>query len=78
MNDNLVSSEIINKVMHLVLNDEKNQNTLSEKMISDLDNKINEASQNNSIKVIIISATGKVDIYICNRVRVSSMARLWS
>ncbi len=60
MKDSLVKSEVINKVLHLILNDQKNQNTLSEEMISELDNKIKEASQNNNVKVIILSATGKI------------------
>ena len=34
MKDSLVKSEVINKVLHLILNDQKNQNTLSEEMIT--------------------------------------------
>ena len=60
MKDSLVKSELINKVLHLTLNDQKHQNTLSDKMISELDKKFKEASQDKNVKVIILSSTGKV------------------
>ena len=60
MKDNLVKSELINKVLHLTLNDQKHQNTLSDEMISELDKKFKEASQDKHVKVIILSSTGKV------------------
>ena len=60
MKDNLVKSERINKVLHLTLNDQKHQNTLSDEMISELDKKFKEASQDKNVKVIILSSTGKV------------------
>jgi len=60
MKDSLVKSELINKVLHLTLNDQKHQNTLSDEMINELDKKFKEASQDKNVKVIILSSTGKV------------------
>ncbi len=60
MKDSLVKSELINKVLHLTLNDQEHQNTLSDEMISELDKKFEEASQDRHVKVIILSSTGKV------------------
>ena len=60
MKNNLVKSELINKVLHLTLNDQEHQNTLSDEMISELDKKFKEASQDKHVKVIILSSTGKV------------------
>ena len=60
MQNKLITSEIINKILHLKLNDETNQNTLSKTMIDELYDKLQKASDNNDIKVIIISAIGKV------------------
>ena len=50
----------LNKILHLTLNDPEHQNTLSNEMISELDKKFKEASQDNYVKVIILSSTGKV------------------
>ena len=60
MKDSLVKLELINKVLHLTLNDQEHQNTLSDEMISELDKKFKEASQDRHVKVIILSSTGKV------------------
>ena len=60
MKDTLIKSDLINKVLHLTLNDQEHQNTLSEVMISELDKKFIEASQDKHVKVIILSSTGKV------------------
>ena len=60
MNNNLVKSKQINKVLHLTLNDQKNQNTLGEMMINTLNKKFKEASEDKDIKVIVLSSTGKV------------------
>tara|TARA_B100000029_G_C17566560_1_gene955257 strand:+ start:1538 stop:2329 length:792 start_codon:yes stop_codon:yes gene_type:complete len=60
MNDSLVKQQLSNNVLHLILNDPKNQNTLSNDMISELDQKFNEASNNNDVKVIVLSSTGKI------------------
>ena len=60
MSDVLVKSELINKILHLTLNNQTDQNTLSEQMIGELDNKFKEASNDNKVKVIILSSTGKV------------------
>ena len=44
MKESLVKSDLMNKVLHLTLNDQEHQNTLSEEMISELDKKIKEVS----------------------------------
>ncbi len=60
MNDNLIKSELNNTILHLILNDPQNQNTLSLEMIDALNKKLQDASTNNKIKVIVISSTGNV------------------
>jgi len=60
MNDRLVKYELNNKILHLTLNDPEHQNTLSEEMIKELDNRFQEASNDHSVKVIILSASGPV------------------
>ena len=60
MTEYLVKSEIINKILHLKLNDQKHQNTLSYEMINNLDEEFKKAAQNQNVKVIILSSTGKV------------------
>jgi len=60
MKDILVKSDLINKVLHLTLNDPEHQNTLSDEMISELEKKFKQASQDKYVKVIILSSTGKV------------------
>ncbi len=56
----LVKSELQNKVLHIKLNNPKNQNTLSEDMIKQLDDKLQQGSEDKSVKVIILSSTGPV------------------
>tara|TARA_Y100000590_G_scaffold366101_1_gene425288 strand:+ start:796 stop:1587 length:792 start_codon:yes stop_codon:yes gene_type:complete len=60
MKESLVTSEQINRVLHLTLNDSEHQNTLNNEMISELDKKFKEASQDKNVKVIILSGSGKV------------------
>ncbi len=60
MKNTLVKSELINKILHLTLNDQEHQNTLSDQMINELDNKFKEASEDKKVKIIILSSTGKV------------------
>ncbi len=60
MKENLIVSEFIDRILHLKLNDSENQNTLSYEMILELDEKIKQASNDNKVKVIILSSTGKV------------------
>ena len=60
MQNNLVKSELINTILHLTLNDQEHQNTLSDQMIIELDSKFKEASEDKKVKVIILSSTGKV------------------
>ena len=47
-------------ILRLILNDSKNKNALSEQMMKELIDHIFNASSNNSIRVIIISAVGDV------------------
>ncbi len=47
-------------ILRLLLNDPKNKNALSDKMILQLKEKLLKASTDNSIKVIIIAAVGEV------------------
>ena len=56
----LVKSELQNKVLHIILNNSKHQNTLSEDMIKQLDDKLQQGSEDNNVKVIILSSTGPV------------------
>jgi len=56
----LVKSELQNKVLHITLNNPKHQNTLSEDMIKQLDDKLQQGSEDDSVKVIILSSTGRV------------------
>ena len=56
----LVKSELQNKILHIKLNNTKYQNTLSEDMIKQLDDKLQQGSEDNSVKVIILSSTGPV------------------
>jgi len=60
MTSYLVKSELRNKVLHITLNNPKYQNTLSEDMISQLDNKFLQGSKDKNVKVIILSSTGPV------------------
>ena len=60
------STEILNNqlteegVLRLIMNDQKTKNALSKQMMTHLMREISEASRNESIKVIIISAIGNV------------------
>ena len=56
----LVKSELQNKVLHVQLNNPKHQNTLNEDMIKQLDGKLQQGSEDNSVKVIILSSAGPV------------------
>ena len=47
-------------ILRLILNDPKNKNALSDKMMQQLQDLIVEASSNDSVKVIIIAAIGDV------------------
>lgn len=49
-----------NSILRLVMNDHKSKNALSSKMISALTNAISSASDNKSIRVIVIAANGNV------------------
>ena len=56
----LVKSELKNNILLITLNNPKYQNTLSETMIKQLDDKLQQGSRDNSVKVIILSSTGPV------------------
>tara|TARA_Y100000768_G_scaffold219629_1_gene165591 strand:- start:167 stop:958 length:792 start_codon:yes stop_codon:yes gene_type:complete len=60
MTFNLIKTEKNNRIFKIILNDEKNQNTLSQKMIEELTEAIETTNLDNDIKVIILSSTGKV------------------
>ncbi len=60
MNLNLIKIETKGKILNIILNDEKHQNTLSEEMIKELSEVFDSAELNNEIKIIILSSTGKV------------------
>ena len=49
-----------NGILRLTLDDQKNKNALSEEIISELTEAINEANENKEVKVIVISSTGNV------------------
>ena len=55
MNFNLILTEKNNNIFNIILNDQKNQNTLSENMINELTSALDIADKDNDIKVIILS-----------------------
>ncbi|PPR49722.1 MAG: Enoyl-CoA-hydratase [Alphaproteobacteria bacterium MarineAlpha5_Bin5] len=57
---NIIKIEQKNNILKLILNDEKNYNTLSKKMINELNSNLIKASQNNYVRVIIIAAKGPI------------------
>ena len=60
MSFRLIKAEKNNNIFNIILNDEKNQNTLSEEMINELSKVFEMAESDNEIKVIILSSIGKV------------------
>ena len=60
MSFRLIKTEKSNNVFNIILDDEKNQNTLSEEMINELSEVFKMAESDNEIKVIILSSIGKV------------------
>ena len=60
MNFNLLKIEEINNIYNIILNDPKNQNTLSEEMINELQTAVKNGETKKKINVILISSTGKV------------------
>ena len=60
MSFRLIKTEKSNNIFNIILNDEKNQNTLSEEMINELSEVFEMAESDNEIKVIILSSIGKV------------------
>ena len=59
-NDILIIHKNQEGILRLVLNDPKNKNALSENMINQLKKFLNDASGDDSVKVIIIAAVGNV------------------
>ena len=55
MNFNLILTEKNNNIFNIIINDQKNQNTLSENMINELTSALDIADKDNDIKVIILS-----------------------
>ncbi len=56
MNFNLILTEKNNNIFNIILNDQKNQNTLSENMINELTSALDIADKDNEVKVIILSS----------------------
>ena len=54
MNFNLILNEKNNNIFNIILNDQKNQNTLSENMINELTSALDIADKDNDVKVIIL------------------------
>ena len=60
MNFNLILTEKNNNIFNIILNDQKNQNTLSENMINELTSALDIADKDNEVKVIILSSKGNI------------------
>ena len=60
MKKKLIKIEITRKILTITLNDPKNQNTLSENMIKELNDAFIQAAKNNKVKVIILKSTGQI------------------
>jgi len=60
MNFDLILTEQNNNIFNIILNDQKNQNTLSENMIKELTSALDIADKDQNIKVIILSSNGKI------------------
>ncbi len=60
MNFNLILTEKNNNIFNIILNDQRNQNTLSENMIIELTLALDIADKDNDVKVIILSSKGNI------------------
>ena len=60
MNFNLILNEKNNNIFNIILNDQRNQNTLSENMINELTSALDIADKDNEVKVIILSSKGNI------------------
>ena len=60
MNFNLILSEKNNNISNIILNDQKNQNTLSENMINELTSALDIAETDQNVKVIILSSSSNI------------------
>ena len=60
MNFDLILTEQNNNIFNIILNDQKNQNTLSVNMIKELTSALDIADKDQNIKVIILSSNGKI------------------
>ncbi len=60
MNFKLILTKKNNNIFNIILNDQENQNTLSENMINELTLALDIADKDNDIKVIILSSKGNI------------------
>ncbi len=60
INDIILKEKDANGILRLTLDDQKNKNALSESLMAKLSESLEKASKDNSIKVIVIAATGNV------------------
>ena len=60
MNFNVILTENNNNIFNIILNDKKNQNTLSENMINELTSALDIADKDQNVKVIILSSNGNI------------------
>ena len=60
MQDILKVEKNTDSIVRLILNDEKSGNSLSDEMISLMSSRLEEISNNEDIKVVVIASTGKI------------------
>ena len=60
MQDILKVEQNTDSIVRLILNDEKSGNSLSDEMISLMSSRLEEISNNEDIKVVVIASTGKI------------------
>ena len=60
MQDILKVEKTTDSIVRLILNDEKSGNSLSDEMISLMSSRLEEISNNEDIKVVVIASTGKI------------------
>ena len=59
-NNILKQDKVEDGILRLILNDQENRNAMSKTMMEQLKNILNSASLDDSVKVIVIAATGDV------------------
>ncbi len=60
MTFNLILTENNNNIFNIIMNDQKNQNTLSENMINELTSALDIADDDQNVKVIILSSNSNI------------------